>query len=56
MFVKGKLSDEEIRAAMIRRLKRETGVHEDQARRLIDELGLNYPALIREAKNIQRYR
>ncbi|WP_442581744.1 hypothetical protein ACSBOB_07130 [Mesorhizobium sp. ASY16-5R] len=49
-------SIEEIRAALIRRLERETGISEDQAREIIAAIGANYPMLIREARNMQRYR
>ena len=49
-------TEEKTREALIRRLKRETGISDAQARELLAHFSANYPVLLREARNIQRYR
>jgi len=40
--------------AYVRRLVVETGITEAEARELISILGLEWPSLVREAKNLRR--
>lgn len=52
------MSDEwregEVNGILAKRLVRETGITEAQARELIEALGANWPSLVREARLIRK--